>query len=89
MQLSFCTGLFRAVPDYTLYYIPETARDNRKWRVAVASHDYNGNDGKMTMMTRESGVANILACQLSLSSSVNEEERLIVDRRLVAHMNPC
>ena len=50
MQLSFCTGLFRAVPDYTLYYIPETARDNRKWRVAVASHDYNGNDAKMTKM---------------------------------------
>ena len=38
------------VPDYTLYYIPETARDNRKWRVAVASHDYNGNDAKMTKM---------------------------------------
>ena len=30
--------------------IPETSRDNRKWRVATASHDYNGNDAKMTKM---------------------------------------
>ena len=29
--------------------IPERARDNRKWRVATASHDYNGNDAKVTM----------------------------------------
>ena len=27
-------------------------RDNRKWRVAEASHDYNGNDAKVTIMTK-------------------------------------